>query len=115
MHEMGIMKEVLTVALDFAERNSAQKVLTISLEVGALSDIVPRFAQMFFTMLAKDTMAEEAKIEIDTIPARVRCRQCGEAMELEIGDLIQICPHCAGKELGLISGREFRVRSMEII
>jgi len=57
MHELGIMENVLDVALEYAKMNDVKKILAINLSVGALTEIVPEFAQMFFEFVAKDTIA----------------------------------------------------------
>lgn len=114
MHELGIMKNVLEVALEYSEMNCVKKIQAINLSVGALSDIVPQYAQMFFELIAKDTVAENAKINIEKIPAKIRCRSCGTETEMDINHLINECDKCGSKSIELISGREFRVNSMEV-
>jgi hydrogenase nickel incorporation protein HypA/HybF len=108
------MENVLDVAMEYAEHNDVKKIIQINLSVGALSDIVPEFAQMFFTTMAKDTIAENAKINIEKIPARIRCRSCGTEIEMDIKNLLFSCNKCGSKFIQLISGREFRVTSMEV-
>jgi hydrogenase nickel insertion protein HypA len=114
MHELGIMKNVLEVALDNAEMNDVKKILTINLTVGALSDIVPEYAQMFFELISKDTIAEKAIINIEKVPARIRCRSCGTEVEMDLNHLLYACSQCGSKSIALISGREFRINNMEV-
>lgn len=114
MHELGIMKNVLEVALEFGEQQNVQKILAVNLEVGALSDIVPEFAQMFFELISKGTIAENAKIVIEKIPARIKCRSCGAVIEMDIRNLLYACDQCESQSIELISGREFRVVSLEV-
>lgn len=115
MHELGIMENVLEVVQEYAEVNAVKKILAVNLSVGALSDIVPEFAQMFFDLIARDTVAEGAKINIEKIPARIRCRECGTEVVIDIDHLLYACKHCGSKYIQLISGREFRVSSMEVV
>lgn len=115
MHELSIMKDVLEVALEYAEKNDVKRIQKIGLSVGALATVVPDWAQMFFEFVAKDTVAENAKIEIQTIPARIRCRSCGAETEMDINNLLFACDKCNSKAIELISGREFRVTHMEVV
>jgi hydrogenase nickel incorporation protein HypA/HybF len=114
MHELGIMKNVLEVVLEYSEINNVKKVQAINLEVGALSEIIPTYAQMFFELIAKDTIAEHAQINIEQIPAKIRCRACGAEAEMDINHLLYACEKCQSKAIQLISGREFRIASMAV-
>ncbi|NPV91907.1 MAG: hydrogenase maturation nickel metallochaperone HypA [Firmicutes bacterium] len=114
MHELGIMKNVLEVVLEHSKANDVKKIQAINLSIGALSDIVPEFAQMFFDLLAKDTVAEGAKIVIEKVPAKIRCRSCGTETEMDTTHLLFSCDKCGSKLIELVSGREFRVKSMEV-
>lgn len=114
MHELSIMKDVLQVALEYAEKNNVKKIQKIALSVGALATVVPDWAQMFFEYVAKGTVAENAKIEIETIPARIRCRSCGAETEMDINNLLFACNKCDSKAIQLIAGREFRITYLEV-
>ena len=114
MHELSIMKEVLEVALEYAEKNDAKKINKIGLSIGALATVVPEWAQMFFEYVAKGTVAENAKIEIETIPASIRCRSCGAEIKMDVGNLLFACNQCDSKAIELISGREFKVVYLEV-
>jgi hydrogenase nickel incorporation protein HypA/HybF len=108
------MKDVLEIALEYAEQNDVKKIRTIALSVGALASIVPDWAQMFFNYVSKGTIAEEAKIQIETIPAKIRCRSCGAETEMDVHNLLYECNKCDSKAIELVTGREFRVTSMEV-
>ncbi len=114
MHELGIMRNVLEIVLEYSEKNNVKKVQAVNLEVGALSDIVPAFAQMFFEMIAENTVADKAKINIQKVPAKIKCRSCGTETEMDINNLLYNCEKCKSPAIELISGREFRVTSMEV-
>ncbi|MEQ8202024.1 MAG: hydrogenase maturation nickel metallochaperone HypA [Syntrophomonadaceae bacterium] len=114
MHELGIMANVLDIALEYAEQNDVKKIRAINLEIGELSDIVPKIAQDFFGFIARDTIAENAILKIETIPARIRCRDCGTENDLDMDRPIYTCIECGSKSLQLISGREYRIASIEV-
>lgn len=114
MHELGIMRNVLEVALEYVEMNDVKRIRTINLSVGALADIVPEYAQMFFEYVAKGTVAENAKIVIEKIPAKIRCRSCDSEIEMDVNNLLFSCNKCGSESIELVSGREFRVTSLEV-
>ncbi len=83
MHELSIVQNVVNIVLDHAERNGAQKVLSVSLRVGELRDVVDDLIQRFFDYLSKDTIAEEARLKIERLPVIFRCK-CGETFSVHI-------------------------------
>jgi len=107
------MENVLEVALEYAEQNNIKKVRVINLTVGDLSNIVPDYAQKFFNYVSRNTIAENAKINIQRIPARIACRSCGVVTDMETKRLSFLCSGCGSKDLELISGREFMIASIE--
>ncbi len=114
MHELSIMENIRNIVLDFAEKNNAIKVRKVNLTIGELSDIIPRWAQIYFSFAAKDTIAEEAELCIEKIPAVIKCTSCGEVLKLDKSDLKFNCIKCGSSKIALLTGREFRIRSIEV-
>jgi len=108
------MANVLDVALEFAAKNDVEKIRAINLEVGALSDIVPQIAQDFFGFIAKGTIAEGAQVNMERIPAVIKCRTCGLEDDFNMDHPSLVCPDCGSKSVELISGREWRIGSIEV-
>ena len=83
MHELGIMESTLDAVMKAARENGARRVHRIVLRVGALSGAEPAALRFAFGIAARGTPAEEAVLDIDTVPARARCADCG--IEFEAG------------------------------
>lgn len=115
MHELSIMERVLELAVDFGEQNGAERITQIQLVAGTLSNIVPRWAELFFRMVAKGTIAEEAELRFCVTPARILCRFCGETTEFTSENMLFHCGHCGCDEISLVAGKEFRIESIEIV
>ena len=116
MHELPIVKEILNIALRYAEENHAGAIRTIQLEIGELHDLVPEWVEKFFRFASKGTIAERAEIQIRWYPVIGRCTSCGECsvLHLRTGDEL-CCPLCAGKEFQIVSGKEFQISKIEVI
>ncbi len=114
MHELGIMTNVLELALEYAQQNKVKKIRAINLTVGAISGIVPKFAQMFFNHISKGTIAENAKINIQKTPVRIVCRSCGVETEIETQNSSFSCIECGSEAIQLISGKEISIASIEV-
>ena len=83
MHEVGIMASAMDAVLAQAREHGASRVHLIVLRVGALSGVEPEALRFAFDIVAKDTPADGADLEIDTVPARARCPDCD--LEFEAG------------------------------
>jgi len=115
MHELGIMANVLDLALEYSQANDVRKIRKVILEVGEYSGIMPKLAQDFFGYIAKNTIAEGAVIEIKKVPMKVRCRECGAEAEIIPNNLMLSCLECGSENLERItSGREWKLESLEV-
>ena len=115
MHELAVMEDILNTTVDFATAQQARKILRINLTMGGFSGVVPLYAGQFFKMIARDTIAAEAELVFNHIPGCFICEQCGQ--ETRYDDISQqpfLCYHCKSERLRLVSGREFRIDSLEI-
>ena len=74
MHELGYCASVL----EAVERRAAGRpVARIGVRVGALHRIEQAAFEQSFQLIAAGSVAEGARAEVVTVPARARCRQCG--------------------------------------
>ncbi len=116
MHELPVTESILKVALTHAQKNHAQKITAIHLQVGELSDLEDEWMQRYFDYLSKDSIAAGAKLKIERIPVVMQCEDCSESFRVDIKKEKEIvCPGCNGKNNKLVSGREYLVKSMEVI
>ena len=79
MHEMPFTQAILEMALESAE---GKKIRRIHLRVGWLSAIVPASVEVFFDFLSRDTLAEGAVLEFETVPIILNCLNCRRDIEL---------------------------------
>jgi len=112
MHELSITQSVLNIVTEHAERAGAQRVTAINLVVGELTGFVDDSIQFYFDMLSPGTIAEGSRLVLRRVPARLRCRACGE--EFPLHDLNWLCPQCSAVGGDVLQGREFLVESIEV-
>ena len=115
MHELSVTQSILEIALDYASRNQATKVVEIHLQIGEITDFEDEWMQRYFDFVSKGTIAEGAHLHISRIPARMQCSRCSFIFPLDKSTWDLQCPTCQCKESNLISGREFRVDSLEVL
>ncbi len=112
MHELAVTESLLAIVAQSAEENQAQKVTDITLSIGALSSIVDDSVQFYWNHISKGTIAEEATLHFNRIPATLLCLDC--SMEFTLEDELTPCPNCDSINLNIIAGEEFQVDYIEI-
>ncbi len=112
MHEMGICQSILATAIEAAEKQGAQRINEIRISVGELTEIVEFALQFAFETLREETIARDAVLVVQHVPAKSRCPQCGT--EFEHGRFDAICPKCENPFNEPIQGRELRIDSIDI-
>ena len=110
MHELGIVYEVINVVDRFVKENQLTKVDKIVLEVGQLSQAIPRFIEECYPAAVCETDYEETKLEIIVLPANGKCTNCDEIYN--IIEHKKICPKCQQEGHTLISGQEFNIKEV---
>lgn len=110
MHELGIVYEVIKIVDNFKKDNNLTTVDKIVLEVGQLSQAIPRFLEECYPAAIYGTPYEETKLEIVTLPANAECSECHNIFN--IIEHQKICPECNSNTYKLISGEEFNIREI---
>ena len=92
MHELGIARSIVAIVDEHAH---GRKVKRVTLEVGALSAVLPDAIAFCFDVVAAGTVAEGARLDVNRIEGRGRCRAGGS--ELPTPDLVTPCA-CGSRE-----------------
>jgi hydrogenase nickel incorporation protein HypA/HybF len=113
MHEMGIAQQLVQIALDSIPKDiEAPQVKIVNLKIGKLASVVEHSLTFCFEIITKDTPLENARLEIDLVPVRVRCRSCKN--EWEVTGPVFKCPFCQDGEVEMLTGREIEITSLEL-
>jgi hydrogenase nickel incorporation protein HypA/HybF len=112
MHEVSLMQSVLSMAFEQARTHNATKITTITLHIGALAGVVPEALDFAFESLKKGTIAETAKLNVESVPLTCYCRKC-EA-EFLPKDYSSLCPTCGGRDIEIRRGLEMNLASIEV-
>lgn len=116
MHEMALVRNVVDIVLDQAEKSNATEVKSVYLTIGYGRDIVEEYFDGLFSFLARGTIAEHAELVIQRVPYTVRCNQCHRVFHINVFDeSTWVCPFCkAERDYKLNSGMEFAITRIEI-
>jgi len=112
MHEMAVTQSLLDIVLKEGAKVEAKKVTGVNLVIGELSGLVDDSIQFYFDFMTRGTIAEGAKLSFKRVPARMKCRACGE--EFTTAPDEWICPKCTQWQAEVIAGKEFYIDSIEV-
>jgi hydrogenase nickel incorporation protein HypA/HybF len=95
MHELAVTESLLQVVLRHASDSGAERVVSVNVRLGELSDLVNEWVQRYFDH---------------------RCSACGEVFPADPRTREAIrCPLCSSAEMTLASGRECFVHQIEVV
>jgi hydrogenase nickel insertion protein HypA len=82
MHEFSMVNQIFRKCLAVAKQNNATSLSEVNIEVGDFALIVEIYAQQAFDTLKKDTIAENAVLNIKRTPGVIHCNSCGQNSEI---------------------------------
>jgi len=109
MHELSLSGAVLNTVVKHA---GERRVIVVSLRVGRLRQVVPGTLAFYFAFVARGTVCEGARLELQVVEVSLRCDACEKSWEIELPAFR--CPTCGGAEVAVASGNEFMVESIEV-
>ncbi|WP_305046802.1 hydrogenase maturation nickel metallochaperone HypA [Geoalkalibacter sp.] len=112
MHELGITRSIVEIAERHAREQGAVRVISLTVQIGALSGVIAEAVEFAFEVCAQDSLLEGARLIIDAVPGRGRCRACGA--ESAMDRFTYACPHCDALALDCIQGEELRILELEV-
>jgi hydrogenase nickel incorporation protein HypA/HybF len=108
MHELAITESLVDCVVEHVANGVVRRVV---LEIGKFSGIVPDAIRFCFDICAQGTILEGAALELLETPARAQCRECKSCFELE--NILTLCA-CGSANLELLSGRELKIKQVEV-
>lgn len=112
MHEMALAESVVQIVEAQLAGSGAAKVLSVRVEIGALSHVEPEALAFCFDAVTARGPAARARLEIDRRPGRGHCFDCGTEVAIDV--LGAACPLCGGYKIEIVAGQELRVKDMEV-
>ena len=112
MHELSIASSLMDLCLETALKNNAVSIKRIKIKVGKMSGVMPHFLQSAFEAVQKNTIAENAVLEIVEEEIEIQCKGCGQKTKMETYAFI--CPACGSPELEILSGNDLQLLDMDI-
>lgn len=112
MHELGITQGIVEIAERTAREQGAVKVLSVTVEIGELSGVIPDAVEFCYEACTLETMLAGSRLIIEYIPGEGKCDDCAAVVKLD--NMTFCCPACGGYAVQRIRGEELKVREVEI-
>ncbi len=109
MHELSLTSAIVNTVVKHA---SGRRVTVVDLRVGKMRQVIPDTLEFYFEFVARGTVCEGARLEVQVIDVGLACNSCGQEWEIEIPAFR--CPQCAGGDVEIATGNEFEVEAIEI-
>jgi hydrogenase nickel incorporation protein HypA/HybF len=109
MHELSIATAVLKSALRHADERPVE---VVAMRVGALRQVVPDSLRFYWEVVARDTVCEDARLELTEIDAGLRCDDCGREWDPLIAAFR--CPDRASANVAVVAGEELEIDYLEL-
>lgn len=109
VHELSICRSVAGIV----ERHAAGRpVSRVHVRIGHFRQVVPATLELCWELAVADGPLAGAALDVDHVPARLRCRSCDAVTELTVPVLR--CDRCGGIDTELLSGEELLVVSIDV-
>jgi len=103
---------IIEIAQEFAEKNQAEDVKQINLVVGDYSGYVISSIELYFDIIAEDSLCKNAKLHIERVIPKLKCTKCGTLFVRKPFSFQ--CTNCDGEGEPTEIGKEFYIKSIEV-
>lgn len=112
MHELSICQSIIEQVTQVAQQNNALSVSRIIIDIGPLSGVEAPLLEHAFPIASAGSIAQNAILETQILPIKVRCNLCHNENEASMNKLL--CSACGTWQTTLISGDEMLLRTVEL-
>ena len=114
MHELSLIKSVVNTIYDSFEGQPVRQVKTVTLKVGTVSGIVPRYLTEAWDWFTKnDDLFRGSKLKVEFIHAYSTCLDCNK--DYDTIEHAKVCPYCHSENTVLKQGNELLIKEVEVI
>ncbi len=108
MHELSLISNVIEAVERSAKENCICHVSIIKLEVGKMTAALPEALEFAFSVLPKDALFKNAKLEIKEKEVLLSCKDCSKTFVPP--DLVQLfCTRCGSRQVDIVEGKELSI------
>jgi hydrogenase nickel incorporation protein HypA/HybF len=111
VHEVPIIRGIVTAAVEAAEQHDAEHITGIAVVIGDLANISDEAMQFHFEILSSGTPAEGAEVTIRREPGLASCWDCGATNPVGPEP---VCPACGSVRVKVTGGNHCYLESIDV-
>lgn len=113
MHELGVVFRIADSVERVARGNDAEKVHSVTLEIGEVSTVIPEYLIDVWNWNCKRVpILEGCELKVERIHAVTRCQSCGKDYDTVPQGIT--CPYCGSVHTYLLTGNEVNIKEIAI-
>lgn len=113
MHELSLAESMIQIIEDAAVAQKFERVRVIWIEVGSMAGVEAEALRFCFDAVARDTVAQGARLEIVDVPGYGTCLECGNNHPAT--NLLDACPACGSFAVQVSGGTGMRVKELDVV
>ncbi len=133
MHEWALADAIVRAVLEYAEKEGADRVISVRVVLGELQDIDRDIVSFAIKEMFNGTIADGADVEFVEEEVEFRCRDCGYEWKLkevrnrfderikenihfipEVVHTFLECPKCGSRDFEVIKGRGIYLAGIKV-
>jgi hydrogenase nickel incorporation protein HypA/HybF len=111
MHEIKIAEDLTAIILETAGKENLSKVTKVNISFGQMVQIVPDIFVFAFRETVRNSVAQDAEVDIEIVPVKIKCKNCGS--DFQVTDNRFTCNVCSSADIEIINGKELFIKSIE--
>jgi hydrogenase nickel incorporation protein HypA/HybF len=112
MHELGIAQALVSAAAEESRAAGAERVLAVTVELGALSGVVEHYLRSAYPVAAAGTALQGAELRIERVAGKGWCAECER--DFPLSDLLDRCPRCGGFAREIRDGQQLSLVAIDV-
>jgi hydrogenase nickel incorporation protein HypA/HybF len=112
VHELAVCQGLIAEVERVARAHRSHAVQRVRVAVGALSGVEPELLARAFDIARAGTLAARAQLDLDVLPVRVACTDCGD--EAGVAPNRLLCPACGSWRVRVVGGDDMLLMQVEL-
>jgi len=111
MHEIKIAEDLSVIVFETARKEKLSKVTKVNISFGQMIQIVPEIFEFAFREIVRNSVVENAELDIEIVPVKMKCTNCGN--DFQVRENLFACDICSSTDLEILNGKELFIKSIE--
>ena len=113
MHEGNFTQQIVDTIIAELNNYPGYRPKRIKVKVGEMLHLEQDSVKLHFDLLTRGTLMADARLEMQGVPVKVRCRQCGNENSAPDHHMLY-CERCSSTKVDILSGNNIVIEAVEM-